>query len=328
MENQNSRYGAIAKMLPFTPGKIFFVIEDSDSLLGNFLNEFPADRDGKVRVYSTLAAAYDATTSGNNDVIILSGNTTHDLTELLTISKNRVHIYGEDYFLGVNRSNGPSTKVQIGVTAVATDIAAVLNTGVRNSFHNIKFISNNTVAQGIYAFVDGGEYTWIENCEFYKTADYDTTAAAEFVCNADSPTYKNCTFGSLADARIGAVIRPTVLFTAGIAGAGKVARDVKFIDCHFWINASNTANRFVYGANATDIERLCLFDNCKFINNGASAAVPAQNVAFGATLTVGMVLLNQCVSLNATTAMSTTTGVFVNGPVPAADTTGIALQAS
>ena len=57
----------------------------------------------------------------------------------------------------------------------------------------------------------------------------------------------------------------------------------------------------------TDIERVALFKNCNFIANGASSAIPAQNVAFGATLTVGSVLLKDCTSVNAGTAMSTTT---------------------
>ncbi len=147
----------------------------------------------------------------------------------------------------------------------------------------------------------------MEDCEIYKSTDLDVTAAAEFVCNADNPLYVNCTFGSLADARSGAVVRATVLFTKGIAGSGLVTRDAIFRDCQFWIQCTNTGNRFVYGANATDIERLALFDNCNFICNGASSAIPAQNVAFGATLTVGAVLLKNCSSLLASTAMSTTT---------------------
>jgi len=226
------------------------------------------------------------------------------------------------------RYYGQAAKVSLGVTTAATDIGTVLNTGVRNIFQNIKFINNNTVAEGIYCFVDGGEYTQMINCEVYKSTDMDVTGAADLVANGDSSQYIGCTFGSLATARSGAVIRPTVLVTKGLADTGKVARDVLFENCRFWINASNTANRFVYGANATDVERLMEFSDCKFLNNGASAAVPAQNVAFGASLTVGSVLLNRCTSVNAATAMSTTTGVFVDGAAPTAATSGISVQAS
>lgn len=327
-QHQNTRYGAIAKMLPFTPGNIFFVIDGTAGYAGNFINNLPPDEGGNVRVFTSVSAAYDATTSGQNDVIILDGNATFTLSSMLTVSKSRVHFYGMDYFTGANRPYGCSTKISLGVTTAATDIGTIKNTGVRNSFHNIKFLNSNTVTEGIYCFVEGGEYTYMENCEIYKSTDLDVTGAAELVMNGDSAYLKNCTIGSLADARSGAVIRPTVLVTKEVAGSGKVARDVVFEHCNFWIQSTNTANRFVYGANAADVERLMEFDRCKFICNGASSAIPAQNVAFGASLTVGAVLLNNCSSVLASTAMSTTTGVFVDGPVPAAATTGISVQAS
>lgn len=333
--NQNSGYGQAlinaihAKVATF--GRIFIVMDPDDTDEENYQrmqDVFPVDPAGKVRFFTSLSDAYDATESNNNDVIVLDGNSTHTLTAMLDISKNRVHFVGLDYLLGVRRKYGQSTKVSLGVTAVATDIATVKNTGVRNSFRGIKFINGNTVTEGIYCFVDGGEYTEMECCEVYKSTDLDVTGAADFVCNADSPHYSNCTFGSLADARSGSVVRAAMLFTAGLAGAGKVARDVEMENCNFWIQCTSTANRFVYGANATDIERTCVMDRCRFVCNGASSAIPAQNVAFGASLTVGNVLLKDCSSVEAGTAMSTTTGVFVDGGPPTAATTGISVQAS
>lgn len=334
--NQNAGYGnamlsAIHSAVGGTFWNVFVVMNSSNTDEWNYQHMqdlFPVDWDGRVRFFTSLASAYAETESNNNDVIILDGNSTHSLTEMLTVSNNRVHFIGLDYLLGIHRPYGQSTKVSIGVTTAATDIAAVKNTWVRNSFRGIKFISNNTVAEWLYTFVDGWEYTYIEDCEIYKSTDLDVTWAAEFVCNADSPVYKNCTFGSLADARSGAVIRANMLFTKAIAGAGKVARDVQIEDCNFWIQCTDTANRFVYGAAATDLERVALFKNCNFICNGASSAIPAQNVAFGATLTVWVVLLKNCTSVLASTAMSTTTGVFVDWAVPTAGTTGISVQAS
>lgn len=327
-QTQAMQYSAVAQKLPFTVGNIFFVVSPSAAYTGNFLYNHPVDNGGVVRVFTDVASAYAATTSDQNDVIILDGNSTFTLTEMLTVAKNRVHFYGLDYFTGSNRPYGCSTKISLAVSTGASNIATMLNTGIRNSFHNIKFVNGNTVTEGIYSVVEGGEYAFYENCEIYKSTDLDVTGAAELVCNGDSSVFKNCTIGSLADARSGAVIRANVLFTAGIAGSGKVARDVTFEDCRFWIQCTNTAQRFVYGANATDIERAAVFTRCKFINNKAGGAIPAQNVAFGASLTVGAVLLENCTSLLADTAMSTTTGVYVDGSVPAAATTGISVQAS
>jgi hypothetical protein len=146
------------------------------------------------------------------------------------------------------------------------------------------------------------------------------------VANGDSSKYVNCYIGTTVTAISGAVIRPCVTFSRELAATGAVARDVTFENCTFARKFGNTANRFVYGAEANAVERMVLFENCKFWGAALSTAIPAQNVAFGASLTDGSVLLNNCVAVAAGTAMSTTTGVFVNGPVPAADTTGIALQ--
>lgn len=334
MHNQNAGYGRAlldavhSKISTF--GRIFIVVNTSDAGEERYdkLREVFKPYDGLVRVYTSVSDAYDATTSNNHDVIVLDGDSTFSLSSMLTVSKSRVHFVGLDYLMGVHRAYGHSTKISLGVTTAATDIATVKNTGIRNSFRGIKFLNSNTVTEGIYCFVDGGEYTYMEDCEVYKSTDLDVTGAAEFVCNADSPNYVNCTFGSLADARSGAVVRAAVLFTKEVAGTGLVTRDALFKNCNFWIQCTNTANRFCYGANATDIERVAKFDQCDFICNGASSAIPAQNVAFGASLTVGAVLLKNCSSVLAGTAMSTTTGVYVDSPVPAAATSGISVQAS
>ena len=94
----------------------------------------------------------------------------------------------------------------------------------------------------------------------------------------------------------------------GIAGAGKVARDVVFENCRFWKKAGNVANRYIYGANATDVERMFHVKGCTFFNTKLATALPAQCVAFGAEQTEGFVLLDGCTSIN-NTKQSTTTGV-------------------
>lgn len=335
MYNQNSGYGeslltAVHSAVP-TFGRVLVVLDPDDTAGERYqrLQEvFKNDPEGRVRFFTDLATAYAEVESNNNDVIVLDGNSTHLLTSMLTVAKNRVHFVGLDWLMGVRRCYGQSTKVQLGVTTAAADIATIKNTGVRNSFRGIKFINANTVTEGIYCFADGGEYTYMKNCEIYKETDLDQTGAAELVANGDSSHYKDCYIGSTVNAISGAIIRPCVTFSSGLANSGAVARDVTFENCIFARKCGDTANRFVYGAEATSVERLGLFKNCIFWNTALATATPAQNVAFGASLTDGSVLLDNCVAMKGATAMSTTTGVFVNGPVPAADTVGIALQAS
>jgi hypothetical protein len=327
--NKNSGYGqaminAIHGAVP-TFGRILMVLSPSDTSGERYTRAqevFSSDPSGRVRFFGSVADAYTEAESNNNDVIVLDGNTTHTLTSMLTVSKSRVHFVGMDWLLGLRRRYGQSTKINLGVTTAATDIATMKVTGVRCSFRGIKFTNANTVTEGIYTVADGGEYTYFENCEMYKSTKLDQTGAAELVANGDSSHYKDCYIGSTVDAISGAIIRPCVLFTAGIVGT---PRDNTFENCIFARKCGNTANRFMYGAGDI-MERLCLIENCKFWASATSTATPAQNVAFSVAQTVGSVLLNNCVSINAGTAMSTTVGVFVNGPVPAADTTGIALQ--
>lgn len=271
------------------------------------------------RAFKTLTKAVASVTTNNNDVVFIDGDSTVAEAAMVTIEVNRTH------FVGINGPAGhfgAGAKISCTLAAGATNIATVKNTGVRNTFSNLKFINKNTVDEGLYAFVEGGEYTRFNNCEFFKETDLDVTGAADFVANGDSTMFYDCTFGSSSAAISGAIIRANVLMTAAIAGAGKSCIDNWFQNCIFWRQSSNAANRFVYGSGALDVLRLCVFKSCLFANAKNSAAVPDQNVAFGASLTNGQVLLWDCASMNAATAMSTTTGVFVLGYTP--DATGAA----
>lgn len=301
--------------IPASNGTYYFVdyTNGSDSYDGTDM-EYPL---------KTIAEAYDRVTTNKDDVIVLMGNATHVLTEMLSVTKNRVHFVGMDGTFG--RMYGQNAKVSLGVTTAATDIATIQNTGVRNSFTNIKFINNNTVTEGINCFAEGGEYSVFTNCEFYKSTDLDVTAACELLANGDSSQFIGCTFGSLADELSGAVIRPCVKATATLSG--KKLRDNVFIDCMFWRKSGNTANRLVYGANATDVERLLLFKNCSFISNALGAATPAAAVGFGAAQTQGTVLLQDCTSVDCTIMAQASVGIYVSGAVPTFATTGVAVAA-
>ncbi|MCK9370271.1 hypothetical protein M0R04_10225 [Candidatus Dojkabacteria bacterium] len=323
--NQLSRYGAIAKMLPFTPGKIFFVVNTAETYWSDFEQQFPPDEDGLVRVYGTVKEAYDACRSGYNDVIVLDGNTTHSVSAMLAVSKNRVHFIGIDWLLGDRRHYGQSSKIQLGVTTLATDVGVIKNTGIRNSFRGIKFDNSNTLTQSIYTLLEGGEYTYFENCEIYNATHLTITTAAELVLNGDSAKFKDCTFGSLANFQTGTTIRPVVELANGIVASGKVMRDCYMENCLFWKNSGHVNSRFIRAVASADVERALLLKDCSFVNAANSAAVPAQAVSSDASLTVGAIMLKNCSGFNVT-KLSTTTGVLVDGAAPNSGT-GIAVNA-
>lgn len=277
--------------------------------------------DGKSigKAFKTLSAAYGACTSNNNDIIYIDGDSTVVETAMITWAKNRVTVIG----IGGYGHYGCAAKVQIGVTTAATDIALIQQAGVRNTFIGIKFISANTVDEGLYTIAEGGEYTTYVNCEFYKETDLDETAAAEFLHNGDSTKFYDCTFGSTANIIADNKIRPNVLFTATLSG--KKCRDGYFENCLFLSKAGGTEHVACYGTNATDVERMAMFKDCSFINNPLSAATPAHAVGFGAAQTEGAVILKNCTSVDCTVMAQAAVGIYVDGAVPTFATSGVSV---
>ena len=305
--------------IPTTFGNYWFVDAEhgSDGYPGNSIS-FP---------FATIAQAYASAVSNNDDVICIRGTSTGNSVgaNMLTVAKNRVHFVGLD---GAWRAYGQGARVTYAGTTGATNIAVMLNTGVRNSFTNLKFDNESAIAQSIHSVVESGEYAQYNNCEFYLGTNLNTTTASEFVWNGDSTQMNDCTIGSLADLLVGSIIRPCVQVTAGIAPSGTaVCRDGLIRNTRMWRNASATTNTFVYGANASDVQRCLNLEHVAFINNGISAQKPAQCVEFAATQTVGLVILDPlCYGVNIT-KISTTTGVFVSGTTPI-NAAGISVNAA
>jgi len=194
--NQTNGYGMallnrINSIIPVM-GRILVVCPSTDANYDILTQVVKNDPEGRVRLFTTVAAAYDEATTNANDVIALSGNSTHTVTEMLTVAKNRIHFIGMD---GGGRLTAQGAKISMGVTGEATDLAPVLITGVRNSFRNIKFINASTTNQSLYGLIDNGEGTLIENCSAIKTAGLDDANWANFWMAGDSATIRNCVFG-------------------------------------------------------------------------------------------------------------------------------------
>lgn len=301
-------------MIPPGPGQVFFVdyTNGSDGNSGT----------STTAAFKTVEYAYSRTTSGNDDIIALMGSATHVLSAMLDVSKSRVHFVGID---GTNgRLYGQNAKVSLTATSGATNVFTMKNTGVRNSFTNIKWMNSSTVAEGLYCVGEGGEYALYQNCEIYKDTDLNETTAAELVLNGDSAQFFNCTIGSLANALVGDIIRPCVELTKETVGAGKVTRDSTMVNCSFWRLLAGTAGVFVRAAASGDVERMLLLESPTFVaaNLGSTPAVCISS----ATLTDGWIAVNNPAGFNVT-KIATATGVLVNGAAPN-NGTGIAVNAA
>jgi hypothetical protein len=241
---------------------------------------------------------------------------------MLDISKNRIHFIGMDASGG--RLYGQNARITMGDSTVAADIALMKNTGVRNTFTNIKFDSSSTVAASLYTVAEGGEFTLYKNCHFYKSSDLDETAAAEVLNNGDSVTWLGCTFGSTVNIIADNKIRPNMLLTREVI-TGKVCRDNYIEGCLFLVKAAGTEAVRIYGAGATDVERHLIVKDSIFLSNALGAATPAHAVGFGGAQTEGSVILKNCTSVDHTVMAQAAVGIYVDGAVPAFATAGVAV---
>jgi hypothetical protein len=316
------RYGA--KILPeeilgggaTVFGDVFYVdaTNGSDSNTGKTPDE----------AFATISAANAAATSNNHDVILISAYASHAQTAMLEVSKSRLHFVGTDLRGGFGM--GARTRVTMGVTAAATDLGVIQNTGVGNTFSSLKLDSSNTKDESLYGLVEAGEYSVYERCEIYKSTDLDVTGAAEVANNGDGAQWLNCTFGSSANIVADNVIRANMLLTGGIV-AGKKCRDNIIDSCIFLTKAGGTEHVDIYGANATDVERMFLVKDSVFFNNPLSAALPAHAVGFGAAQTEGAVILKNCTSVDHTVMAQAAVGIYVDGAVPTFATSGVSVAA-
>lgn len=163
------------------------------------------DSNGRVRFFNTLELAYAEAESGNNDVILLDGNSTHELATMLTMAKSRVHIMGMD---GGGRLTAQGAKIQLSTAGNLLAVEATIKiTGTRCSIRGCKIMNSGTDAASVAAIIDQGEGTYLERVAAMKFTDLDQAGVADFICRADSYTYVDCEFGF--DTLVQSAARPT-----------------------------------------------------------------------------------------------------------------------
>lgn len=285
------------------------------------------DGKAKNRAVKTLSKAYALAQTNTNDAIFVDGDSGVAETAMITWSKNRIHVIGDNGALPIF-GRGAGARITMGVTTDTSDVALLQVTGVRNTFTGLKFDSGNSLTQSVYTVADGGEYTRFNHCEFYKSTHLTSTAgAAELLCNADTGEYVHCCFGDTVNSR-GASAKPraNVNFSRE-AVTGKVARDVVFYNCLFNQKAAHADANFMYGSGTTDIERSLTIINGIFTNAVLAAGTIADAITFGGAQTEGNILLMNPVAVGSITAFAEASqNVFIQGPVPTAGTSGISVE--
>jgi len=326
-QNSNAGFGLAETIRMHTGilslGKILVVCPSTDANFDRLTNLVKTDSDGVVRLYTTLAAAYAAATTNQNDVILLQGNSAHAVTTGIAWSKSRIHVLGMD---GGDRLVQQGARV---VGAAADDTGYVIKvTGTRNSFRNIKFDQGSTDAAGLTVAQFGGEGTLVKNCSFvFSTAtnlDGNETTTYEVVMGEDSGTFINCTFGNDTLDTTGA----RAVMAIDVVTTSQEMKSCIFKDC-LWNILSDDANaNFIRVLATTDCKFGTTFINPIFhasLNNTTGGIVLTDAVDSVSSLIEGdMFFVNP--STNCTNFSSAITdNLFVTGQNPVAATAGVAV---
>ena len=275
----------IQKVTGFAPGNVYIAMNSTEPLFGSLVSSFNKKYlDGSDAVQPTIAAAYAATVTNRNDVVLVSANgTSNKLAAMLTVANNRVHFIGMDFN---GRKIGSRAMISNSGAGAATDVAMVYITGTGCSFHNISFKNNWTVTENLYSVKDYGIQSYFENCDIESlgSAALANASCASLNLAGNECIYKNCTLGQdtlLVTSTAGQQVLVTNRGTSGT----KCTRS-RFDNCRFQSYTSDTTHVFVrFGAYSVDSS--VSFEDCEFDNAVNATSGVALAMAFTTPSTVG-----------------------------------------
>lgn len=318
--NKNAGYGRglvdFTRSIVPTFGNIMVVMANANSDESNYhhVSEvMTPDPDGTVRFFNTIAAAYAACESNNNDVILLDANSSHS-EAMVTVSKNRIHFIGMD---GGGRLNSQGAKISTPATSVAGTIAAIKNTGTRNTYRNIKFIQNGTNAAQVTAFWDTGEGTYVKNCSFHHNSLLTTAARSSVKFAGDTCHYEDCQIGN-------STVRSNVDNVAPLL-IKNPARYSYFVRCMFISYSQKTTASCIDVPDADGVIGWIIFKDCFLLSaskgDGANAA---GTMAEGVTsiLTSGYLYFVNTTSAFATAMVEADASLYSDAIAPTASAGG------
>lgn len=187
--NQLSRYGAIANPVISNPnGKIFFVAGSGTPGYADLQNEFPADRDGVTRVFTTLDAAVGACTANRGDMIYVMPGHTETISNATTLLLDIAGVTIVGLGNGLKRPTFTLDTATTATVAVSAANVTVKNIIFTANFADIVSVFTLTTAKD---FVLDGCFikATATNMNFLSVVDTNATTA-----DADGLTIQNCTW--------------------------------------------------------------------------------------------------------------------------------------
>lgn len=289
-------------LLPFT-GNYFFVNETTGS---------DGNTGGAQDPLATLTRALALCTSGNNDVVFVTG--TIHVTATVAWNKNNTHLVG---LAGPIQTNQRARISQTGST-LFTPLVNVTGRGC--IFTNLGAFHGFADTSAQICWVEGGGNNYYSSVSFLGMENA-TGAAAQAGSRSltvgtnttGENTFINCTVGSDTITRSAA--NYSLEFLSG------TPRNT-FRNCIFSCLTSSATAAFINAA-ASSIDRFQVFDNCYFLNQVKSTST-TLNQAFNISSSCGgEFFLTNCGVYGVTAQETSASGNIIgNNPAPAAATSG------
>lgn len=252
---------------------------------------------------ATLAAAYEKTRDGYNDVVVLIGGATANaLTASITWSNSYTHLIG----LSAPIDIGQRCRVTGSATADLTTLITLSGSGCM--FHNVQFYNGADANADSGAVVVSGSRNHFENC-FIVGMQHATPGARagsySLSVTGSENTFENCAVGT------DTVIRAAANGELVLTGSKNTFRDCKFMS--YAETAGKGLVKFV-----NSVAGINFFEDCLFYNLWANWADNLDNafLVSGTNATHFIVLRGNCQLVGVDGWGDTKDHIYVSGPVP------------
>ena len=221
-----------------------------------------------TQAFLTLATAYAALTTNNNDILfILDQGTDETYTTAITWAKNHCHVVG---------IGGPQGGVEKGVQLIGNSVVTTTGhltiSGNNNTFAGLCFVQLGTATALVNVGITGDGNSFYD-CQFKNMNNAATADEAGMLgvilngCNKTS--FYRCTIGSTEVERTDGAADLTI-------GAGTIT-GLYMEDCIFIADldaAADADHAFIEQVADADLGDYALLVRPTFINAGANAALP------------------------------------------------------
>jgi hypothetical protein len=269
----------------------------------------------------TLTAALAMATADQNDVVYLmaESNTAASTTDYQSVTldwnKNGVHLIGVN---GGQRMGQRSRIAFISTYVTASNLLTVSASGCH--FENLEIYAGVADADPVGCLKVTGTRNSFKNCHIAGIGDTNMDIANAYSVylygNATENYFEDCVIGTDTVARGTSSAVNEILLAAN--GASIPARNV-FRGCLI-IGLCKTAANYFF-VKATDFGRFLLFQDCVFINAGATAGGATMTYAMAITSTAhGRVILHNTSITGAADMDNNPGNIFTNMAIPASAT--------